>query len=177
LVDRHDELVNEAASRQLAALARVVDSLERAGIDYSLFGGWAVDFHAGRVTRDHDDIDLAVWFTDLARIAQLLEADGWRHAPEPDEDGGTGYERDSVRLELTYRTRGADGVVSIPLRTGPVPWATGALAPVQAELAGVRASVITLEALARDKAQPREDPDDAAKDRADAGVLAALKLV
>jgi hypothetical protein len=35
--------------------------------------------------------------------------------------------------------------------------------------------VITLEALARDKARPREDPDDAAKDRADAGVLAALK--
>jgi hypothetical protein len=105
----------------------------------------------------------------------LLEADGWRHAPEPDEDGGTGYERDSVRLELTYRVRGADGVVAIPLRAGPVSWATGALAPVQMELAGVRASVITLEALARDKARPREDPDDAAKDRADAGVLGALK--
>jgi hypothetical protein len=27
---------------------------------YWLFGGWAVDFHAGRVTRDHADIDLAV---------------------------------------------------------------------------------------------------------------------
>ena len=169
--------MNEAAARQLAALARVVDSLERGGIDYSLFGGWAVDFHAGRVTRDHDDIDLAVWLADLPRIAQLLEADGWQHAPEPDEDGGTGYERESVRLELTYRARGADGVVSIPLRAGPVPWATGALAPVQAELAGVRASVIPLEALARDKARPREDLDDAAKDRADAEVLAALKLV
>jgi aminoglycoside-2''-adenylyltransferase len=48
-------------TEQLAALARLHEQLERHGIEYWLFGGWAVDFHAGSVTRPHDDLDIAVW--------------------------------------------------------------------------------------------------------------------
>ena len=44
----------------------------RAGIAYWLFGGWAVDFHAGRITRLHDDVDIAVWLEDVPRIVELL---------------------------------------------------------------------------------------------------------
>jgi hypothetical protein len=58
-------------------------------IDYWLFGGWAVDFHAGRVTRAHEDVDVAVWHADLDRIRGLLEARGWVHAPDLGEDGYT----------------------------------------------------------------------------------------
>jgi NADH:ubiquinone oxidoreductase subunit 2 (subunit N) len=36
------------ASHQLAALARVNDALEEAGIAYWLLGGWAVDFSRAR---------------------------------------------------------------------------------------------------------------------------------
>ena len=170
-----DRPVDEVAARQLAALARVVAAFELAGIDYCLFGGWAVDFHAGRITRDHDDIDVTVWLDDLPEISELLEADGWQHAPEPDEDGGTGYERDSVRLELTYLVRADDGAAYIPLRGGRAEWPTEALPPVTAALAGVRASVIPIRPLARGKSHIRDDPDDAAKDRADTAVLAGLK--
>jgi aminoglycoside-2''-adenylyltransferase len=167
--------MNEAtASRQLAALARVVEALDAAAIDYRLFGGWAVDFHAGRVTRIHADIDLAIWHADLTRITGLLEADGWRHAPEPDADGGTGYERDAVRLELTYLVREKDGAVYIPLRGRKAPWPSEALRPATAELHGIHASVIPLEALARGKSRARDEPDEAAKDRADSIVLAEL---
>jgi hypothetical protein len=94
----------------------VGELLEEAGLAYWLFGGWAVDFYAGSVTRAHDDLDMAIWLEDLPAIAELLEADGWRHAPLHDEDGGTGYERGSVRLELTYLVRGSDGRVFTPLR-------------------------------------------------------------
>ena len=38
--------------------------------------------HAGSVTRAHDDLDIAVWLKDHNRIAALLAADGWSHAPE-----------------------------------------------------------------------------------------------
>jgi Aminoglycoside-2''-adenylyltransferase len=165
----------DPASRQLSALADVARSLEDAGIEYQLFGGWAVDFHAGRVTRDHDDIDVAVWLADVPRIAVLLEGDGWRHAPQPDEDGGTGYERGSIRLELTYLVRSTDGSAHIPLRSGPAQWPTDAHAPATIELLGVRARVIALEPLARGKARSRDDPDDAAKDRDDSAVLSALQ--
>ena len=161
-------------SRQLAALAEVAQLFERAGIEYRLFGGWAVDFHAGRITRDHDDVDLAIWHADLLRISELLQREGWSHTPEPDEDGGTGYERRGVRLELTYLVRDERGSVCIPLRSGLASWPDAALPPDTAELNGVRVRVIPLESLARGKERGRDDPEEAAKDAVDAGVLAQL---
>jgi hypothetical protein len=116
--------MDRLASCQLAALARVDAVLGRAGTAYWLFGGWAVDFHFGAVTRPHDDVDIALWLDDLPRIVALLEQDGWRHAPAEDEDGGTGYERAGVRLELTYLVRDAEGVLT-PLSTGPARWPRG----------------------------------------------------
>jgi len=44
----------------LSALSRLDELFGQHGIEYWLFGGWAVDFHAGKVTRPHDDLDLAV---------------------------------------------------------------------------------------------------------------------
>lgn len=140
--------------------------LEEARIEYWLFGGWAVDFYAGSVTRPHDDVDIAVWLADVPRIAELLEGDGWRHAPDEDEDGGTGYERDEVRLELTYLVREGDAVFT-PLRDGRGTWSEEALGTDVGELRGVRARLVALEPLRRGKSQPRDDPADAAKDRAD----------
>jgi hypothetical protein len=164
--------VSDVARRQLAALAELHEQFARAEIEYRLFGGWAVDFHAGSVTRSHDDVDLAVWLDDRERIVALLERDGWTHAPEPDEDGGTGYERDGVRVELTFLVR-ANGVVSIPLRAGPVAW-PDAMDGETAELLGVTAKVVRLDVLRRTKSRPREDEGDAAKDRADFSRLEPL---
>jgi hypothetical protein len=95
-------------------MAQTHEFFVRSGIDYWLFGGWAVDFHAGSITRPHDDIDVAVLLDDHDRIARLLEAEGWKHAPEPDEDGETGYERDAVRLGLTFLVPGGGGEAYIP---------------------------------------------------------------
>ncbi len=148
--------------------------LEDAGIDYWLFGGWAVDFYVGSLTRDHDDVDLAIWLEDHPRIARLLESDGWCHAPFPDEDGGTGYERFGVRLELTFLERRRDGTVTIPMRAGPVVPHLGLSDDVR-ELSGVRSRVITLQSLMRGKSVARGDARDAAKDRADLERLAAIR--
>ena len=158
-------------TQQLEALAELHELLPRHGIDYWLFGGWAVDFHAGSVTRSHDDLDLAVWEQDHKRIAELLAADGWRHAPEDGEDGYTGYERDAVRLELAFLARGDDGQVYTPVRSGRAAWADGAFGDDLAELRGVRARVISLPALRADKSEDRDDPRVAAKDRVDTATL------
>lgn len=104
------------ASEQLAALDELHRLLDRHRIEYWLFGGWAVDFHAGTVTRPHDDIDLAVWLEDVGRIAALLVSEGWTHAPEEGEDGYTGYARGAVRLELACCARAVP-----PGRTAPLP--------------------------------------------------------
>ena len=160
---------------QLAALAEVTRLLERDAIEHWLFGGWAVDFYVGHVTRHHDDVDLAVWLDDVPRIEQLVLSTGWEHVPNPDEDGGTGYERGRVRLELTYLRRRDDGTVVVPLCTGDVAWRADAFDDDVRELGGVSASVIALPALREGKASsPREEQPDAAKDSADAAVLSRL---
>jgi hypothetical protein len=161
-------------TEQLAALARVDELLRDRGIEYWLFGGWAVDFHAGSVTRAHHDLDLAVWLKDHARIAALLKAEGWEHAPEAGEDGYTGYERGSVRLELAFLVRDEDGAVSTPLREGRAAWPDQAFGGEVAELLGVRARVMSRRALIADKSQARDDPAVAAKDRADVDILSHL---
>jgi Aminoglycoside-2''-adenylyltransferase len=156
---------------QLAALARLDRMLEEGGIDYWLFGGWAVDFHAGSVTRAHSDLDLAVWHDDRERIAALLATDGWEHAPEEGEDGYTGYARGSVRLELAFLARGEEGQVYTPLRKGRAAWPDRAFENDVAELDDVRARVMSLAALREDKSQVHADPTVAAKDRADLATL------
>ena len=164
--------VSEA--EQLAALARVHELLVRDEIEYWLFGGWAVDFHAGAVTRPHDDLDLAVWSKDLDRIAPLLTADGWKHAPEEDEDGYTCYARGMVRFELAFLARGENGEAYTPLREGCARWPDGAFENDVAELLGVRAKVISLRALKAEKSEIRNDALVAAKDRADLATLSRL---
>ena len=162
------------AATQLAALAAVDMLLERARLDYWVIGGWAVDFHAGAITRPHDDVDIAVWYADLPRITALLVEDGWRHAPDPDANGGTGYERDAVRLETTYLVRDKHGHVFTPLRDFEAPWPEGAFSDEARKLRGVRARVIGLHALSQGKSVWRDDPADATKNRADFDVLSGL---
>jgi hypothetical protein len=164
-----------AEVEQLAALARIVALFEPQGIEYWLFGGWAVDFHLRAVTRAHDDLDVAVWRSDLPAIAVLLGQDGWEHTPDAEEDGYTVYRRAGVRVDLAFLARGADGVVHTPLRDGSAPWPPGAFGDDVSELLGTRARLIARAALEADKSEPRDSPLVAAKDRADLAALARLR--
>jgi Aminoglycoside-2''-adenylyltransferase len=166
--------IRSVSDEQLRALRDVHAALTLAGIDYWLFGGWAVDFYAGEITRMHDDVDFAIWLEDHARIAELLAASGWKHAPYADEDGGTGYERDGVRIELTFLIGDEAGEVFIPLRSGPVRWVEAELGNETGELNGVRARLIPLAELKSGKSRAREDAADAIKDRADFATLSRL---
>jgi hypothetical protein len=160
---------------QLAALGSICDLFDREGIEYWLFGGWAVDFHAGSPSRAHDDLDLAVWARDHSRIAGLITSEGWAHAPEPGEDGYTGYERGGVRLELALLDRDEHGETYTPLEDGRGTWPEGAFGEDVVELEGVRARVIGLDALTADKSEAHDDPRVAAKDRADLATLEAAR--
>jgi hypothetical protein len=163
--------VDERTQAQLAAVDEIHRLLEREGIDHWLFGGWAVDFHAGAITRPHDDVDLAVWADDHDRIAELLHRSGWTHAPYADEDGGTGYERGPVRVELTFLVRHEDGSIRISLRAGAFPFAGGAFGGELLTLAGQRCHVLERDSLVGMKSSPRADSEDQAKDASDLSAL------
>jgi hypothetical protein len=160
---------------QLRTIGWVHTVLSGQGIDYWLFGGWAVDFHARRVTRNHADVDISIWAADMDRVRRLLEGEGWSHVPEPDEDGYTGYERGDVRLELAFLEQDDGGTVYTPLKEGRGDWPAGSFGDDESEVDGVVARVVGLTALLEDKSGPRLDPVAADKDRADVAVLTSLR--
>jgi lincosamide nucleotidyltransferase A/C/D/E len=145
------------AEDQLSALSYLDELFGQHGIEYWLFGGWAVDLHAGKVTRSHDDLDLAVWSHDGERVRELLTAAGWRHTPE---EGYSVYQRNEVRLEVAFRDHGE--------------WPPNSFQHDVAEVGGVRARVVSLPSLRADKAVVRDDESVAAKDRADSATLRRL---
>jgi Uncharacterised nucleotidyltransferase len=166
--------MNELPSQQIRALEEIGTLFERAGIHYWLFGGWAVDFYAGAITRPHDDVDLAVWLADFPRISEVLQEEGWRHVPSEEDDGGTGFTRGPVRLELTFLQRDADGRVATSLRAGKAVWPEGTFGDEVRKLRSVGVRVVGLASLMQGKSSPREDPTDAAKDHADFSSLSRL---
>jgi hypothetical protein len=160
---------------QIDAIGALDETLGAAGIDYWLFGGWAVDFWVGRVTRAHDDVDAAAWRHDRHAIDAALVAGGWRHAPIGDESVAAGYTWRSTTLELTFVEPREDGSVVIPFADREVVWTTQPFGDERRTLQGVRARVIPLEVLRRGKERPRDEPDDAAKDAADFAALATAR--
>jgi hypothetical protein len=163
-----------AEADQLDALDRLHRLFDDASIEYWLFGGWAVDLHVGALTRPHDDLDVAIWRADYPRVSELLAADGWVHAPDPSEDGSTGFVRGTVWLDLAFLVRAEHGEIYTPLRDGRAGWAAGAFGHETGEVGGVRARVISLQSLKAEKAETHEDAIAAAKDRADIATLEAL---
>jgi hypothetical protein len=163
-----------SAREQLKALDGIHRRFETDGVEYWLFGGWAVDFHAGTVTRPHGDIDVAIWLGDLSVAARLLHDEGWVSDPGAAEDGSTAFTRGAIRLEVAFLEReDGDSEPYTPLAGGRrAAWAAGAFGRDILTLAGVQARVITLPALRKEKTGPRDDPAAAAKDRDDRATLA-----
>jgi hypothetical protein len=83
-----------------AALRRVSHHRELTvqAIPHRLFGGWAVDFHVGRTTRHHDDIDIAVRVADSSRVHTMLSQRGWDVVDEA--DGYRTYQRGGLRVDV-----------------------------------------------------------------------------
>jgi hypothetical protein len=165
-----------SGERDLAAIRRLDGMFERDGIDYWIFGGWAVDFHAGRVTRDHADIDIAIWQTDLDVVDALLVADGWAHTPAPEHDGYTTYTRDGLHVDLAFLAPGEHDTAYTPLESGRGDWPPDSFGSDIRELAGTRAHVVSLSSLVVDKSQPRDDPVTRTKDASDVAVLRSVSV-
>jgi len=161
---------------QLDALDGLHRRLETERVEYWLFGGWAVDFHVGAVTRSHSDLDLAIWVDDVDRVATLLGGDGWVHVPDETQPGSIAFARGTVRVELAFLQRDdAGGEPYTPIGDGRrATWAAGAFGQDIRTLAGVRARVITLRALREEKTGSRDHPVAEAKDRQDLATLERL---
>jgi hypothetical protein len=172
--DNAGSLADATREQQLAAIADVGAALDGAGVDHWLFGGWGVDFWVGRVTRPHDDVDLAVRRNDRPALHRALLECRWQHTPFEDEVVGTRYRRDGVLLELTFVVEDG-GRVLIPFEPEAAVWSEQAFGDARRTLDGVTARVPALEIMLRDKSNPRTgDADDDAKDQADYEALSRI---
>ena len=161
------------AEKQLAAIADLGAALDESGIDHWLFGGWAVDFCIGEVTRPHADVDVAAWRRDYDAIVEALDPAGFRHAPKETDVAGTRYERGAVEVEFTFVAE-EGGAVVIPFPDGPIIWSQAPFGDERRELLGVSAQTIPLALLRSGKSRARDEPADAAKDVADFAALSRL---
>jgi len=169
-----EESAERGTAEQLTALAALDALLDHHSLDYWVFGGWAVDFWVGTVTRPHEDVDLAVWRDDYPEIRRLLELAGWRYEPVDDEAIGAGFRSGTVLLELTFVVADTGGQIFIPFPGEPGLWSTEPFGEHRRELGGVRCRVVPLPFLSDGKAVPRDDEADAAKDRADFAALSGV---
>jgi len=166
--------VPDSTTDQLAAIADLAAALDERGVDYWLFGGWAVDFWVGDVTREHGDVDVAAWRHDYDAIKAVMVAAGWRHTPDADEPFAARYRRRATLVEFTFVVTDSAGRVLLPMAEPPVLWWPEPFGDSRRELHGVSSRVVPLSALKAGKSVPREDPADAAKDRADFDALGTV---
>ena len=164
----------EANGKQLAAISSFGSILDAAGLDYWLFGGWAVDFWVGAVTRPHDDIDVAAWRKDYDAIRDALVDAGWEHTPTENDVVGTRYTLNAAQVEITFVEQNDAGEIVIPIPDAPIVWTTEPFSEWRRTLDGVIGRVIPLALLKDGKSRPRESPQEAAKDRADREALSRV---
>ena len=106
-------------TRQLHLIREVAELLEGGDVRFWLSGGWAVDFHAGRITRGHSDVDIVVYHEDQPRLVALLAEAGLD--PVGEGPGIAWFERDGLRLETTFIRESGEDLVTPGYESWPWP--------------------------------------------------------
>jgi hypothetical protein len=69
------------------------------------FGGWAVDFAVGDMTRQHRDVDFVIWEVDLPRITELLRFLGYRVRSSKHPNHQLNWEKSGTEVQINLITK------------------------------------------------------------------------
>ncbi|MBI5287604.1 MAG: hypothetical protein HY873_01390 [Chloroflexi bacterium] len=164
-------------ARQLALIAQIAAALDEATVSWWLFGGWAMDAHAGRITRAHDDIEVFVWERDAAAVRTALSSAGFFAPPGLYPGECQPFLKDSEEVGAWYLVRETDSRVHTPGRWSDWPWPKGSFDGPRVDLAGLLVPAMSLEGLLEMKLKFRDHPHGAPpreKDLADIDLLQRL---
>ncbi len=107
--------MNERMAAQLRIIKAVVNTLDGAGIQAWLFGGWGLDARIGRITREHGDVEFWVERTDAGRSKAVLTGAGATAlATQPPEEACE-FTWDGTDFSTAYFDRQPGGSFSQPL--------------------------------------------------------------
>jgi hypothetical protein len=162
-----------SAEEQLAAIASLSSALDQHGVEYWLFGGWAVDFWVGAYPVSTTTSISRRGARITTRSGRRWLRGGGTHRPPmrwsaPGISGGR-------QVEFTFVIADEDGSILVPLAGQPVVWSTEPFGNGRRELLGVGSRTIPLALLRTGKSFPREGAAEAAKDRADYDALSRLQ--
>jgi Aminoglycoside-2''-adenylyltransferase len=142
-----------ANAAQLELLDEVAHTLDAVEIRFWLRGGWALDFHLGRPTREHADVDLVTWLRHCERIRDLLLGRGFAAV--------AGYHEPQLVLEKNGQQA---SFIFVVRRGGRVvvpgyeawPFIPGSFPDAPKTLGGVSARVLSPESLLHEKLHHEE---------------------
>ncbi len=154
--------MNDATAIQLLLIEAIRDVLDAADVEWGVFGGWAMDFSIGEVTRDHADIELFVWQQDAQRAKEALLRAGFAAPAALHPDEGQPFLKDGQELGVWYLVRDETGAVSTPGRWADWPFPAGAFDEPRVRLGDMEAPAMSAEGLLEMKlgfaAQPHGAP-------------------
>lgn len=128
---------------QLALIDEITRELTAATMPHWLFGGWAVDFVVGQVTRSHRDIEFVVWQHDAARLPRLLAEHGYDVRTREEE--AVTFAKEDQQVEFYLLVRDARGRFITPGRWADWPWLDGSFAGDVGRIGEVVCPVVSVE--------------------------------
>jgi hypothetical protein len=137
---------------QLKVLSEISRVSEEIGIEFWLRGGWAIDFLLGKITCQHDDIDLITWIQNRERIEYELIKAGYVQTPVKEQfrNRQSDFCKDNVEITLGYITHSDDGELIMNGLPEWV-WLSDSLLPQVYLLQGISAHVLNPKQLLEEK--------------------------
>jgi Aminoglycoside-2''-adenylyltransferase len=137
--------MDQSALGQLDIIREISDALTCAGVDHWLFGGWAVDFAIGNITRRHRDVDFIAWEVDAPRITGLLRILGYQPRPAKHTEHEMNWQKSGVELQVNLITKTADGSIISPGAFSDWPWLKGCFGRDRGQIGGLSVPIVSPE--------------------------------
>ena len=98
-------------------------------------GGWAVDLALGRITREHEDIDLFAWAKDAGRLVETFEQAEFhpKEGPLPEAQRDFIKDEESIQVALVDFNEKGEAIVAGGPAVGNV-WPQGMLGSHQGQI-------------------------------------------
>lgn len=109
-----DEAMDGSTGGQLRVIRKVIAVTQAARIPAWLFGGWGLDARAGRITREHGDIEFWVERIHADRSKAMLIAAGARALTTQPPEEACEFTWGNVLFSTAYFDRQPDGSFSQP---------------------------------------------------------------
>lgn len=146
------EMPDPQTESQLKVLAEISAFAENLEIEFWLRGGWAIDFLFGKITRQHDDIDLVTWIENRELLEKELVKAGYEQMPvkQPFQKRQSDFRKNHVDVSVGYITASVNG--SLILNGLPEwIWQPDALLPKYFRLCGISVKVLNPKQLLEEK--------------------------